>query len=99
MPGEEPDRAAGFEPGQLFVRARLGVQCLFLRGEGVEQRETGLASDVLVVPLEHELDRYGDLPCCLGQGLVPENTEDRDGDPGFDRCQRHADRGAIFTPK
>jgi hypothetical protein len=37
------------------------VQCLLLRGEGVEQRETRLARDVLVVPLHVELDRDGDL--------------------------------------
>ncbi|QZY19948.1 hypothetical protein K7C20_35905 [Streptomyces decoyicus] len=43
MPGEEPDRAVGLEPGKLLMPARVGVQRLFLRGEGVEQRETGWA--------------------------------------------------------
>ena len=76
------------------VPARVGVQRLLLRGEGVEQRETGLARHVLVVPLEQELERDGDLCRRLGQGLVPEQTEDRGGDPGFDRRQRHPDRGA-----
>ena len=52
VPGEEPDRAVGLEPGQLLVPARVGVQRLLLRGEGVEQRETLLARDVLVVPLQ-----------------------------------------------
>jgi hypothetical protein len=40
--------------------ARVGVQRLFLRGEGIEQRENRLAVDVLVVPPEQELDRDGD---------------------------------------
>jgi hypothetical protein len=67
VPGEEQDRAVGLEPGQFLVLARVGVQRLLLRGEGVEERETGLAWDVLVVPLEVELDRDGDLLRLLGQ--------------------------------
>src|SRR4051812_24493941 len=55
VPGEEPDRAVRLEPGQLLVLARIGVQRLLRGPEGVEQREAGLARDVLVVPLEHEL--------------------------------------------
>ncbi len=53
--------------------ASYGVQVerLFLRGEGVEQRETGLAFDVLVVPLEQEFDRDGDLCSRLGQDGSP----------------------------
>jgi hypothetical protein len=47
------------------------VQRRFGRGEGVEQRETGLAFDVLVVPLEQELDRDGYVIGSVAQGLVP----------------------------
>src|ERR1035438_7482018 len=90
MAGEEPGRAVGLEPGHVAMPARVGVQRLFLRGEGVEQRETGLAVDVLVVALEQELDRDGDLCRRLGQGFMPETTEYRRGDPGFDRRQRYS---------
>ncbi|WP_186831826.1 hypothetical protein [Streptomyces sp. ISID311] len=31
MPGEDPDRAVGLEPGQLHVLARVGVQRLLRR--------------------------------------------------------------------
>ena len=51
MPLEEPRRVFGLEPRHLLMAARVDVQRLLLRGEGVEQRETGLARDVLVVPL------------------------------------------------
>ena len=64
MAGEEPGRAVGLEPGHVAMPARVGVQRLFLRGEGVEQRETGLAFDVLVVPLEQEFRAP-----CRGRGL------------------------------
>ena len=40
--------------------ARVGVQHLFRRGAGVEQRESGSAVDVLVVPREQQLDGNGD---------------------------------------
>jgi hypothetical protein len=52
VPGEEADRAVGLETRQLLVRTPVGVQRLLLRGEGVEQREAGLAIDMLVVPLQ-----------------------------------------------
>ena len=45
-------------------------------------------------PTEVELDRNGDLACHFGQGIGPEQTEGGGGDPGFDRRQRHTDRGA-----
>lgn len=48
---------------------------VFLRGEGVEQRETGLAFDVLAVPLEQEFDRDSDLCRRLGQGFMPEQPK------------------------
>jgi len=55
-----------------------------------------LAIDVLVVPREQELDRDGDAPRRLDQGLVREKptTEDGGDDPGFDCRQRYPDRGA-----
>jgi hypothetical protein len=83
------------DPADVAVIARVGVQCLFLRGEGVEQRESGLAVDVLVVPREQELDRNGDSPRRLDQGLVHDEpaAEDRGGDPGFDRRQRYPEAG------
>src|SRR3989442_14577304 len=94
MPGQElvvdPDPVDG------AMVAWVGLQRLFLRGEGVEQCESGLAVDVLVVPWEQELDRNGDPSRRLDQCLVHEKpaTEDGGGDPGFDRRQRHPDRGA-----
>src|SRR5258708_25640490 len=84
MPDEElvvePD------PADVAVIGRVGVQRLLLRGEGVEQRESGLAVDVLVVPREQELDRDGDSPRRLDQGLVHDEpaAEDRGGDPWVD---------------
>src|ERR1700737_444499 len=69
------------EPADVAVIARVGVQRLLLRGEGIEQRESGLAVDVLVVPREQELDRNGDSPRRLDQGLVHDEpaAEDRGG--------------------
>jgi pimeloyl-ACP methyl ester carboxylesterase len=55
MAGQEPVVDSG--PANGAVIARVGVQRLLLRGEGVEQREGGLAAGVLVVPREQELDR------------------------------------------
>jgi hypothetical protein len=75
MPHEEPHGAVDLEPGRVLVAGRVGVQRLLRRGEGVEQGEPGLARDVLVVPLEHELDRYGDLPRRRGQRIVPEEPK------------------------
>ena len=49
----------------------------------------------LVVPLEQELDRDGDPSRRLGQGFMPEAAEDRRGDPGLGRGQRHPDPGAL----
>jgi hypothetical protein len=94
MPGQE--LVVDADPADGAMVARVGVQRLFLGGEGVEQRESGLAVDVLVVPREQELDRDGDPPRRLDQRLVHEKpvTEDSSGDPGFDRRQRHPDRGA-----
>lgn len=64
--------------------AQVGVQRVFLRGEGAGQRESRLAVDVLVVPGEQELDRDGDPSRRLCQGLVHDepSSEDRGGDPG-----------------
>ena len=58
MPDQE--RVVDPEPAHIAMIARVGVQRLFLRGEGVEQREGRLAVDVLVIPREQELDRDGD---------------------------------------
>jgi hypothetical protein len=94
MPGQ--DFVVDPDPADSAMVARVGVQRLFHGGEGVEQGESGLAVDVLVVPREQELDRYGDPSYRLDQLLVCEEpaTEDGSGDPGFDRRQRHPDRGA-----
>lgn len=56
MAGEEVGCAVGLESGEVAVSACVGVQRLFLRGEGVEQGETGSAVNVLVVPLEQEFE-------------------------------------------
>ena len=66
--GEEAGCAVGLEAGQRLVLPGVSVHGLLGRGEGVEQRERGVAVDVLVVPLEHELDRHGDLTRRLDQG-------------------------------
>src|SRR6266480_777179 len=94
MPDQE--RVIDPEPAHIAMIARVGVQRLFLRAEGIEQRESRLAVDVLVVPREQELDRDGDPSRRLDQGLVNDkpSAEDRGGDPGFDRRQRYPDRGA-----
>src|SRR5689334_22865340 len=94
MPGQE--LVVDADPTYVAMIAWVGVQRLFFRGEGVEQPESGLAVDVLVVPREQELDRDGDPSRRLDQRLVREEpaTEDGGGDPGFDRRQRHPDRGA-----
>src|SRR3954453_15915842 len=94
MPGQE--LLVDPEPAYVAVIARVGVQRRLLRGEGVEQRESGLAVDVLVVPRQQELARAGDPPRRLDQGLVHDEpaAEDRGGDPGFDRRQRYPDPGA-----
>ena len=82
MPDQE--RVIDPEPAHIAMIARVGVQRLFLRAEGIEQRESRLAVDVLVVPREQELDRDGDPSRRLDQGLVNDkpSTEDRGGDPG-----------------
>lgn len=49
---EEQGGAIDLEPGYLGMPARVCIQRLFLRGEGVEQSETGVAFNVLVVPVE-----------------------------------------------
>src|SRR5258705_11745394 len=41
--GEEPSRAVALVIGYRVVPARVGVQCLLLRGKGVEQRDPGCA--------------------------------------------------------
>jgi hypothetical protein len=65
----------------------------------VEQRETGLTVDFLVVPWEQELDRDGDPPCRPDQAVVHEDpAEDRGGDPGFDRRQLQPVRGRSPWP-
>src|SRR5438067_2836411 len=93
MPGQElvvePD------PADRAMVAGVGVQRLLLRGEGVEQCESGLAVDVLVVPREQELDRDGVPSRRLDHRLVHDKsaTEDGSGDPGLDRRQRYPDRG------
>jgi hypothetical protein len=80
MPGKEPNRTVDLEPGHVEMPTGVGVQRFFLRCEGIEQRETGLAIYVLVVPLEQEFDRDGDpttrrsvamrpWPPILGSGL------------------------------
>src|SRR3954454_6058809 len=90
MPGQE--LVVDPEPAYVAVIAWVGVQRLFLRGEGVEQPESGLAVDVLVVPREQELDRDGDPSRRLDQRLVREEpaTEDGGGDPPDRGAQRYA---------
>src|SRR5262245_60762085 len=94
MPGQE--RVIDPVPAHIAMIARVGVQRLFLGREGVEQRESGLAIHVLVVPWEQELDRDGDPSGRLDQGLLHDKppAEDRGGDPGLDRRQRYSYRGA-----
>src|SRR3954465_1743121 len=75
MPRQEP--VVEPHPADAAMVARVGVQRLFLRGEGVEQRQSGLAVDVLVVPREQELDRNGDPSRRLDQRLVHENPPPR----------------------
>lgn len=81
LAGEMPCRAVDFESGDITMSTRVGTQRLLLRREGVNQRETGLALNVLVVPLEQELDRYCDVCCRLGQGFTPSTTENCCVDP------------------
>jgi hypothetical protein len=85
-PGRDAGPGTGHRPGpaHIAVIAQVGVQRLFLRGEGAGQRESRLAVDVLVVPREQELDRDGDPSRRLCQGLVHDkpSSEDRGGDPG-----------------
>ena len=76
------------------MAARVGVQRLLLRGEGVEQGEAVVARNHLVVPLEHELDRDADPARRLKQGLVARETEDGGTNPRFGRDQQHADTAA-----
>jgi hypothetical protein len=71
MPGKE--LVVDAEPADRAMIARVGVQRLLLRGERVEQCESGLAIDVLVVPLEQELDRNGDPYRRLDQRLCTTN--------------------------
>jgi hypothetical protein len=52
------------------VRAAVGVQRLSVEAKASNKLETGLPFDVLVVPLEQELDRDGDAAGSVGQGLV-----------------------------
>jgi hypothetical protein len=92
------DQELVVEPGPAHAAmvARTGVQRLLRRGEGVEQPESGLAVDVLVVPREQELDRDGDPSRRRDQRRVHHEpaTEDGGGDPRLDRRQRYPDRGA-----
>src|SRR4051794_32271013 len=81
MAREEGDGAVYFEAGDFLVGAGVGVEALLFGGEGVEQCQARLAGDVLVVPLEGELDRDGDLAGEAGQHLVvPEDAEGGRGD-------------------
>ncbi len=67
-------------------------------GDGVEQREAGLARHDLVVPLEQELHRDGDAGRGVGEGVVADETEDSGGDPGFGGDERHTDHAAQRHP-
>ena len=62
VPLEEPDRRHRLEARQRHVLAGVDVQRLLRRRERVEQGKAALARDVLVVPLQVELDRDGDPP-------------------------------------
>jgi hypothetical protein len=79
---------------QLHVLPGVDVQRLLRRRERVEQREPALEWDLLVVPLEVELDGYGDPPRGLDQRGRPERAEDCGLDQRLLRDERHADRGA-----
>jgi hypothetical protein len=94
VPDEEPARAVELEGRDVAMAAGVGVQRLLRRPEGIEQREAAVPLDVLVVPLEQELERNRHPRGRAGQRLVSQPAEDRGGDPGLDRRQRHPDRGA-----
>jgi hypothetical protein len=76
------------------VAARVGVQRLVRRADGVEQREPRLARHELVVPLQVELDRDGAPAGLKRQRLVAHEPEYGGGDPRLGRDKRQADRGA-----
>src|ERR1700728_4253295 len=59
--GEEALGAVDLETRHVHVAPRIGVQRLFRRADGVEQLQARVARHDLVVPLEDELDRDGDL--------------------------------------
>jgi hypothetical protein len=65
VPLEEPDRRRRLEARQVHVLPGVDVQRLLRRRERVEQGEAALARDVLVVPLQVDLDRDGDPPRSL----------------------------------
>src|ERR1700733_5671754 len=92
--GEEALGAVDLEPRHVHVAAGVGVQCPFRRADGVEQRKPRLARHDLVVPLEDELDRDGDLGGGFRQGVVAHQAEDGRLDPWLGRHQRYADRAA-----
>src|SRR6516225_4183264 len=53
---EESLGAVDLEHRHVHVAARIGVQRLLCRADGVEQRQSRVAGHELVIPLEHELD-------------------------------------------
>lgn len=69
MPGEEPGRVVHLEPRDTGVPAQIGVQRLLPGAGGVEQVQGRLPFRPFVVPLQQELQRNGDLPGRLGQGV------------------------------
>jgi len=83
VPLEEPDRRRRLEAGHLHVLPGVDVQRLLRRRERVEQGEAALARDVLVIPLQVELDRDGDPPRGLDQRRRPEQAEGRGPDQRF----------------
>src|SRR5690349_21601399 len=85
---EEPSRTVALVVGHRIVPARVGVQRLLLRAEGIEQRYPRRAVVILVVPRDPVLDRDRELSCRFDEGVVHKNSPEAHGsDPGFDRGQ------------
>ena len=58
MPDEERLGGVVLEDRHLDVPPRVDVEGLVGRADGIEESETCVASDQLVVPLEEEQDRH-----------------------------------------
>jgi hypothetical protein len=93
VPGEEPSRAVHLEPRCTAVPTQVGVQRLLLGAERVEQIQDRLPFHPFVVPLHEELQRNGDLPGLLAQGVGHEGLGEEGGgrDSRLDHRQPDAD--------